>query len=149
MACLGLFTLPHRLFLRAVAALLIAGALSAPAFAVDMRAPPATLAVHPETLPSVASRHTGTIDAADWAIFKHRFIRDDGQLVDSFSQLSHSEGQGYALLLALAANDRPTFDRVWAWTRTNLKRDGDALLAWKWKPDAAGGERQQQGITLT
>jgi len=139
MACLGLFTLPHRLFLRAVAALLIAGALSAPAFAVDMRAPPATLAVHPETLPSVASRHTGTIDAADWAIFKHRFIRDDGQLVDSFSQLSHSEGQGYALLLALAANDRPTFDRVWAWTRTNLKRDGDALLAWKWKSDAAGG----------
>jgi endoglucanase len=96
------------------------------------------LAVHPQALPRVPMRHTGTVDAADWAVFKGRFIRDDGKLVDSFSQLSHSEGQGYAMLLALAANDRPVFDKVWAWTRTNLKRDGDSLLAWKWTPAADG-----------
>jgi endoglucanase len=97
------------------------------------------LAVHPEAIPSVPMRRTGTIAAADWAVFKARFIRDDGKLVDSFSQLSHSEGQGYAMLLALAADDRPTFDKVWTWTRTNLKRDGDSLLAWNWKPAASGG----------
>jgi endoglucanase len=42
-----------------------------------------------------------------------------------------SEGQGYALLLAFAANDRGTFQRVWAWTRRNL-RVGTGLFAWRW-----------------
>jgi len=39
-----------------------------------------------------------------------------------------SEGQSYALALALDAGDLATFDRVWTWTRTHLQRP-DALLA--------------------
>ncbi|HEX4113299.1 MAG TPA: glycosyl hydrolase family 8 [Stellaceae bacterium] len=90
-------------------------------------------------MPSMPIGHAGRIDGVDWNIFKGRFIRDDGQLVDSYSKLTHSEGQGYAMLLALAADDRATFDQVWRWTRANLKRPDDALLAWKWQPDGKGG----------
>ena len=42
-----------------------------------------------------------------------------------------SEGQGYALLLADAVGDAPTFARVWKWTRTNLQRP-DHLFAFHW-----------------
>lgn len=45
-----------------------------------------------------------------------------------------SEGQGYALLLAVAAGDRAGFGRVWGWTRSHLQRP-DGLLAYHW----AGG----------
>jgi endoglucanase len=81
----------------------------------------------------------GSIDQADWTLFKTRFIRPDGELIDNYSHLSHSEGQGYAMLLAVAADDRPAFDHAWQWTRTNLQHDHDALLAWKWQPNKDGG----------
>ncbi|MEV8372109.1 glycosyl hydrolase family 8 [Kribbella sp. NPDC056861] len=42
-----------------------------------------------------------------------------------------SEGQAYAMLLAVAADDEATFDKVWSWTRTNLTRS-DGLLSWKY-----------------
>jgi endoglucanase len=42
-----------------------------------------------------------------------------------------SEGQAYALLLAVAIGDRARFDRAWSWTRTHLQRE-DGLLAWRW-----------------
>jgi endoglucanase len=42
-----------------------------------------------------------------------------------------SEGQAYALLVAVALDDRATFDRVWTWTAANLRRP-DGLLAWQW-----------------
>jgi endoglucanase len=48
--------------------------------------------------------------------------------------ISHSEGQGYAMLLAVAANDRATFDRLWSWTRANLMVRDDELIAWRWEP---------------
>lgn len=125
---------------RTVAGLAFAAALMAvsPAHADAAANTAVALVVHPEALPRMPVRHAGTIDAADWAIFKSRFIRDDGKLVDSFSALSHSEGQGYAMLLALAADDRATFDKIWTWTRTNLKRREDSLLAWNWKPTLGG-----------
>lgn len=123
---------------RLTALLLLTAPLAGPSVYADEGNTTLALVVHPEALPSVPMRRTGTIDAADWATFKSRFIRDDGKLVDSFSALSHSEGQGYALLLALAANDRATFDKVWTWTHTNLRRNGDALLAWNWTPTLGG-----------
>src|SRR5690606_15934360 len=48
---------------------------------------------------------------------------------------SHSEGQGWALLMAEAHNDRATFDRVLAWTGRSLKRPYDSLHAWRWVPN--------------
>jgi endoglucanase len=48
-------------------------------------------------------------------------VTEAGRVVDTAKGLiSHSEGQGYGLLLAVAAGDRSTFDRIWGWTRANL-----------------------------
>jgi endo-1,4-beta-D-glucanase Y len=43
-----------------------------------------------------------------------------------------SEGQAYAMLLAVAAHDRDRFETAWRWTRENLQRD-DGLLAHRWQ----------------
>jgi endo-1,4-beta-D-glucanase Y len=42
-----------------------------------------------------------------------------------------SEGQAYAMLIALAIGDRERFDRAWGWARGNLQRP-DGLFAWHW-----------------
>ncbi|MGH7075735.1 MAG: glycosyl hydrolase family 8 [Stellaceae bacterium] len=99
----------------------------------------AALAVRIDRASGPRPPHLGTIDRADWQLFKSRFIRPDGELIDNFSHLSHSEGQGYAMLLAVAAGDRTAFDDAWRWTRTKLQHDHDALLAWKWRPNNHGG----------
>lgn len=51
-----------------------------------------------------------------------------------------SEGQAYALLLAVAVEDRATFDRVWQWTVDNLQRP-EGLLAWRWADGAVADEQ--------
>ncbi|MBV9620459.1 MAG: cellulase [Gammaproteobacteria bacterium] len=71
-----------------------------------------------------------------WESFKHFYISDDGRVVDASTAqaVTVSEGQAYALLFALAADDRPGFERIWRWTRNNLSA-GDAehvLPAWRW-----------------
>jgi len=43
-----------------------------------------------------------------------------------------SEGQAYAMLVALALDDRVTFAAVWSWTRQNLLRP-DQTLSWQWR----------------
>ena len=80
----------------------------------------------------------GTLtDVAAWRGYRVRFVTEQGRVVDTGNGLiSHSEGQGYALLLAVAANDRDTFERIWGWTRANLMVRGDQLMAWRWEPGA-------------
>ena len=72
---------------------------------------------------------------ADWIIFRDKFVQADGRVVDfSADAQSTSESQAYAMFFALVANDRPSFDRLLAWTRANLAQ-GDLsarLMAWKW-----------------
>jgi endoglucanase len=70
-----------------------------------------------------------------WQAYKQRFVTSSGRVVDTANgQISHSEGQGYGMLLAVAANDRPTFERIWGWTRANLMVRDDQLIAWRWTP---------------
>jgi endoglucanase len=70
-----------------------------------------------------------------WQAYKTRFVTDQGRVIDTGNGLiSHSEGQGYAMLLAVAANDRQTFDLLWGWTRANLMVRDDQLVAWRWDP---------------
>lgn len=77
----------------------------------------------------------GTRD--NWALFKDRFIAPEGRVIDTGNQgVTHSEGQGFALRLSLAYDDRATFERVWDWTRANLYVRGDELAAWRWRPNA-------------
>ena len=47
--------------------------------------------------------------------------------------ITHSEGQGWAMLFALQAGDRTRFERIADWTRENLRRTSDGLHAWRGK----------------
>jgi endoglucanase len=74
----------------------------------------------------------------DWAAFAARYISPDGRVVDTGNGgMTHTEGQGYGMLFAAHFDDRPTFDRLLAWTESNLRRSGDALHSWQFRPDAA------------
>jgi endoglucanase len=83
-----------------------------------------------------------------WQSYSARFIDPEtgrvlsGDASDPNGNQQHttSEAQAYALFFALAANDRPTFDRVLSWTQTNLAA-GDLsthLPAWLWGKDTDG-----------
>jgi cellulose synthase (UDP-forming) len=64
--------------------------------------------------------------------FYEDYVRPDGRVVRTDQGGDTvSEGQAYALLLAVALDDRTKFDRVWRWTRANLQ-DHDGLLAYHW-----------------
>lgn len=80
-------------------------------------------------------------DQADmqWALWRGAYVTAEGRVVDAPNGgISHSEGQGYAMLLAVAHADRSTFARVWNWTRSNLQVREDGLLAWRWDPGRQG-----------
>jgi endoglucanase len=71
--------------------------------------------------------------AADWDAYRQRFVAPDGRVRDhAQNAISHSEGQGYGLLLALLQDDRRSFDSILRWTKDNLQVRRDALLAWSW-----------------
>ena len=68
-----------------------------------------------------------------WKQYKTHFITQDGRVIDYHQcQISHSEGQGYGMLLAVIYGDKNTFDRLWRWTKNNLQVRQDNLLAWCW-----------------
>ncbi|MEW5839032.1 MAG: glycosyl hydrolase family 8 [Pseudomonadota bacterium] len=79
----------------------------------------------------------GVLDEKIWIQYRQAFISDDGRVIDHGNQgITHTEGQGYGMILAVAANDRHTFDALWAWTQKNLQREGDALFSYRWDPGA-------------
>ncbi|TMV68203.1 glycosyl hydrolase family 5 [Thioclava sp. BHET1] len=74
--------------------------------------------------------------AADWARWKAAFLDPSGRVVDRLqSDVSHSEGQSYGLLLAEAFNEPETFALIHGWTEHNLRIRQDELMAWRWFPD--------------
>ena len=77
----------------------------------------------------------------DWSLFKKRFISPQGRVIDNGNgDITHSEGQGYGMLIAEAYGDRSTFDRIWKWTKENLQtRQDDKLISWLWKPGRDDG----------
>ena len=77
--------------------------------------------------------HGPLLPEADWQSYRTRFITQEGRVVDSGNGgISHSEGQGYGMLLAHGADDRETFRRIWEWTKANLQVRRDFLFAWKY-----------------
>lgn len=72
----------------------------------------------------------------DWILFKQRFLQPEGRIVDTGQQdrVSHTEGQGMTMVLAVHYDDRVAFDTVWQWTRQNMQVRNDRLLAWRWSP---------------
>ncbi len=106
---------------------------------------------------AVANRHDGAGNAADegvsplpapsaappgfgsvWTNFKGTYVQADGRVVDTGNNgISHTESQGYGMVLAARAGDREAFDRIFAWTEKTLARPGDALFSWRYDPRAA------------
>ncbi len=70
----------------------------------------------------------------DWTQFKATYI-ENGRVIDKGQNgISHTEGQGIALLLAVQNNDPETFSQIWNWTQRNLQVRDDKLFAWSWSP---------------
>ncbi len=77
-----------------------------------------------------------------WTTYKSNFILSTGRVkrVEN-SNDTVSEGQAYAMLLAVSQSDKATFDKCFTWTEANLSRllpgsapygGPDNLLAWHW-----------------
>jgi endoglucanase len=84
---------------------------------------------------ALAAPGPATLLSDGWRQYKERFVTSDGRVVDNANGgISHSEGQGYAMLIAERLDDRPTFEAIWQWTEGNLFVRGDGLAAWRWSP---------------
>ncbi len=71
-----------------------------------------------------------------WKVYKKFFLRSYGQIVDPSNGITTSEAQSYAMLRAVWADDKDSFDGVWQWTVDHLQfRKGDKLISWKWELD--------------
>ena len=102
--------------------------------------------VHPDRRAFVATAALAMIlpaasacaeEGETWDSFKTRYLQPDGRVVDNGNDgITHTEGQGWAMLLAEAHEDRETFDRVWAWTNANLARSDVRLFSWRYDPNA-------------
>lgn len=88
-------------------------------------------------LAAVLLPERATATEAGWKRFKQNFVAEEGRVVDAGQGgISHSEGQGYAMLLAVHYDDRTAFYQIWQWTKKNLQVRGDNLLSWRWTPQA-------------
>lgn len=73
-----------------------------------------------------------TLSVEAWSAFKLKFIQD-GRVVDTGNGgISHTEGQGFGLLMSVLLNDKQTFDSLLSWTMLKLQRK-DKLFSWKWE----------------
>lgn len=69
-----------------------------------------------------------------WQAWKALCLLPEGRVVDGIQDGdSHSEGQGYGLVLAATFGDLRAADDIIGWTERNLALRGDALLAWRWR----------------
>jgi len=69
----------------------------------------------------------------DWTLFKNEFLTSDGRVIDKANaNISHTEGQGMAMLMAIHSNDQAAFDRIWNWSKTHLHIRDDKLFSWSW-----------------
>ncbi|WP_235919495.1 glycosyl hydrolase family 8 [Aureimonas psammosilenae] len=86
---------------------------------------------------SIAAPSGQDLILGTWALYASRFVSPEGRVIDDVNGgISHSEGQGYGLLIAVAADDRAGFERMLGWTRAELFVRGDDLAAWRWDPNA-------------
>ncbi|MGB7431174.1 MAG: glycosyl hydrolase family 8 [Ahrensia sp.] len=68
-----------------------------------------------------------------WKSYKRSFVGTDGRVIDNVNgNISHSEGQGYGMILAFAAGDRTAFEEIYAFAKNNLRVRKDKLFAWRY-----------------
>lgn len=85
----------------------------------------------------------------DWKLYKSRFVSEDGRVIDTGNgNVSHSESQGYGLILAVKADDKETFKQIWQWTQINLQvRKEDSLFMWRRRPETALSDEDKNNAT--
>ncbi|MBJ3786476.1 glycosyl hydrolase family 8 [Devosia sediminis] len=78
------------------------------------------------------------ITSEEWQSYRDNFIGPEGRVIDKANgDISHSESQGYGLLLAVLAEDRAAFDLILEFTNSELRIREDGLAAWRWEPQAS------------
>ena len=100
-------------------------------------APPVAVApdLEPKETREIISQVSRSWFQGEWRAYASTFVTADGRVVDNANGgVSHSEGQGYGMLLAAMADDRATFARIWSWTDSHLSGRPDHLLSWRWDP---------------
>ena len=82
-------------------------------------------------------------DARGWQVWKDAFLRTDGRVVDDLQDAaSHSEGQGYGMVLAQAEGDRAAFALMETWAAQVLAVRDDGLMSWRWRSGQAAPDPQ-------
>ncbi|WP_075222867.1 glycosyl hydrolase family 8 [Acuticoccus yangtzensis] len=107
------------------------GAATLVVVSLSVRTEAEPMAIAPATIATTLTR-------TEWTAYTHRFIRPDGRVIDvEKGGQSHSEGQGYGMLLAMRANDQPTFDRILAFTFGKMRARSDGLVSWLYNPHSS------------
>ncbi len=103
------------------------------------RAEPAVTAAPPPPAPPQAVHVHSAKLRQDWLAFRHQYVTPEGRVIDTGNgNTSHSEGQGWGMMAAQAADDPDTFATIHDWTMRALrKRPNDRLHAWRYKPSDA------------
>jgi len=93
----------------------------------------APTAASPTTVTPVPPEELSTYTAAEAGrAFLTSYVRENGRVVRTDQGGDTvSEGQAYAMLVAVGLDDADTFARAWGWARDNLQRP-DGLLSWRW-----------------
>lgn len=82
-----------------------------------------------------AHARAAPLPVSAWRCFRDRYLTAEGRILDTGNNgVSHSEGQGWAMLFAAAFDDRASFDLLHGWTRRVLARSSDALFSWRYRP---------------
>ena len=79
-----------------------------------------------------------------WTSYLSHFVNADGRVIDpDRNNMTTSEGQSYAMFFALVGNDEGSFERIRAWTESNLSHGSLAsnLPSWSWGQGGDGGWR--------
>ncbi|WNV75874.1 glycosyl hydrolase family 8 [Geodermatophilus sp. DSM 44513] len=76
------------------------------------------------------------------------YVSEDGRVVRTDQGGDTvSEGQAYAMLVAVGLDDADAFARSWSWTRDNLQRP-DGLLSWRWADGRVADESSASDADL-
>ncbi|MEO0391718.1 MAG: glycosyl hydrolase family 8 [Pseudomonadota bacterium] len=90
------------------------------------------------SMPGVAQPRRSETKARLWRDWVGRFLADDGRVLDTGNgNISHTEGQGTAMMGAVWADDRDVFDRAFAWLDANLRDPDTGLYSWRYDPAAS------------
>ncbi len=83
------------------------------------------------------------LSALEWEHYKHLHIQSDGRVIDrQNSDITHTEGIGYAMFFATCYNDEETFNRLEQWLENNMAKNSFGLYPWKW------GEKENEWKVL-